>query len=70
MTNNDPCHGCVHYVPISLNYGENEQKNTRYCNYIGHSGGHRRPCPFGEGCTVKETGKRKRIPMHKFDIGA
>ena len=70
MTKIDPCKGCGHYAPISLNYGEKTQKDCHYCAYILDTG-HRRPCPFGEGCTAKETsGKVRRMPNHKYDISA
>lgn len=39
-----PCTGCVHF------YGAYE--NNRCCNYLFDTG-KRRPCPPGEGCTVK-----------------
>lgn len=41
----DPCAGCVYYV-----------KSGEYwlCDYLLRTG-HRRPCPFGAGCTAKQT---------------
>lgn len=35
------------------------QAGGRYCDYIGIVG-HRRPCPPGPGCTVKDTDDRRR----------
>ena len=39
-----PCAGCLHF------YGA--YKDNRCCNYILDTG-KKRPCPPGEGCTVK-----------------
>lgn len=41
----DPCAGCVYQVKVG---------DSLLCDYILMTG-HRRPCPFGAGCTVKET---------------
>lgn len=41
----DPCAGCVYQVKTG---------GCLVCDYISITG-HRRPCPFGAGCTVKET---------------
>lgn len=45
------CQGCVHLGMVGGGFG--------CCDYIFHAG-KRRPCPFGDGCTVKQIGKRKR----------
>ena len=39
-----PCEGCRHWYGAYV--------FARCCNYIFDIG-HRRPCPFGAGCTVK-----------------
>lgn len=39
-----PCTGCLHF------YGR--YHNNKCCNYLFDTG-HMRPCPAGEGCTVK-----------------
>lgn len=41
----DPCAGCVYQVKAG---------GYLVCDYISITG-HRRPCPFGTGCIVKET---------------
>lgn len=41
----DPCAGCVYQTLVG---------GDLLCDYIMKTG-HRRPCPFGMGCTVKET---------------
>jgi len=43
---NDPCRGCFYYG------GNNDA--CRCCSYFLITG-IRRPCPAGEGCTVKKT---------------
>ena len=43
----DPCAGCVYQVKAG---------GYLVCDYISITGS-RRPCPFGAGCTVKETEK-------------
>lgn len=45
-----PCNGCdFFYAEYAVN---------RCCNYLLDTG-RRRPCAFGEGCTVKQTKGRK-----------
>lgn len=48
----DPCAGCVYWAKT----GSGE---THYCSYLLRTD-KMRPCPPGEGCTVKEPIKRKR----------
>ena len=45
------CRKCIYTAPVIC-------PETRYkaCDYIGVTG-HRRPCPAGEGCTVRVTRK-------------
>ena len=43
------CKGCRHFCDA----GE-----FKWCNYISNTG-HRRPCPAGALCTVRELGRRK-----------
>ena len=45
MAKRDPCEGCVYRTKLGFGY---------VCDYLCMTG-QRRPCPFGEGCTVKET---------------
>lgn len=42
--NPDPCKGCIYQIKFGGYW---------LCDYITITG-HRRPCPFGAGCTVKE----------------
>ena len=48
------CNNCIYSSVLSAS-------TTRVCNYLLATG-KRRPCPAGEGCTVKETrgGKRRK----------
>lgn len=46
----DPCAGCVYQVKAG---------GYLVCDYISITGS-RRPCPFGAGCTVKETEKNMK----------
>lgn len=46
-----PCEGCRYF------FGHSE--GVRCCNYI-FKVGHRRPCPPGAACTVRERKRRKR----------
>lgn len=67
-----PCHGCIYFVPVSEHLGTRAIKDeNRVCDYIGYTG-RKRPCPFGAGCTIKQTsGQRPRKqPYHKYDVGA
>ena len=51
----DPCEGCCYYGGYA--------KAVRCCNYYLITG-NRRPCPQGEGCTVRiDGGNAKRKPM-------
>ena len=45
------CEGCIHYRGVYV--------TDLCCNYYFDTD-KRRPCPFGEGCTVKATKKNKR----------
>lgn len=57
-----PCAGCVHFYGL--------YQNNVCCNYIFDMG-RRRPCPFGQGCTVKRLITRiedKAIRKGKFYI--
>ena len=60
MVNGHPCQGCLHWR------GANEA--TCCCNYYLDTGV-RRPCQFGEGCTVKTIRRRwgrfKEKPLDK-----
>ena len=49
----DYCLGCVHRT-IMTGVGESK---TPACGYILNTE-QRRPCPPGEGCTVREIGKK------------
>lgn len=49
------CNGCIYNRPLCSSSHE-----ATYCAYILITG-RRRPCPPGEGCTVKRTGTRRRI---------
>jgi hypothetical protein len=40
-----PCDGCNYYYGL--------YHNTKCCNYLLDTN-RRRPCPFGQGCTVKK----------------
>lgn len=52
----NPCKGCVHLHYIT--------DTMPYCSYIFDTG-KKRPCPPGEGCTVKLTLKKKRKQNEK-----
>ena len=53
------CRGCIHLTTVA---------DWPCCNYLINTD-QRRPCPAGDGCTVKETKKRKRKEqkMDNFD---
>ena len=45
--NRSPCKGCRYYVLLD------NRRGRRVCYYIVMEE-HRRPCPAGEGCTVRQ----------------
>lgn len=50
------CEGCRYAAPVYM--GDGDELMTA-CVYILRTG-HRRPCPPGEGCTVREDAVRER----------
>ena len=44
-----PCDGCVYWASFA-----------QTCDYLLIEG-HRRPCPFGAGCTVRKDGRKIRV---------
>ena len=57
MVRAHPCTGCRYF------FGAWE--HTRCCNYI-FVAGHKRPCPPGEGCKVKDVVTDGRESMRRF----
>lgn len=53
----DPCAGCVYQVKVGDNL---------ICDFLCQTG-HRRPCPFGTGCTVKQT-KEGETVSKRWDV--
>ena len=49
------CRGCVYLTGVSC-----DATKHRACFYLVETQT-RRPCPAGKGCTVRKTGKRKRV---------
>lgn len=47
------CRGCKYF---------SGQTSTPVCTYILWTG-KPRPCPAGEGCTAKDTGKKRKYPL-------
>ena len=54
------CNGCVFK-------GYFNGQNLSLCEYFLRTG-HRRPCPAGTGCTVKQTGSRRSKWAYQGDV--